>query len=262
MKRVWVLGAPDPEMELIEQLLREVGETVVYATVGGARVTAAQAYGAWEMPEAWGHEVYLVECDPARTGHLRRGPGVLPYEQERDDPIPDPADERPVLRALIDHHRPGDPGYGRPPAEFLPASSVGQVLVELARLRRLPSWPEEGYGVLTAQPVGTFRLALAWQIGRCVVHGSEACTHGDWWIITSPMPTRPLGGDPFTCPATGQYIPQELIFAAAADHCLAAAYRGECPGVDPDALMRWRAESRAAFQGRSVETAPDGATYV
>src|SRR5690606_18322240 len=47
--------------------------------------------------------------------------------------------------------------------------------------------------------------------------------------------------------------PQEVVFAAAADHCLAAAYRGECPGVDPTALMVWRAETRAAFQGRSVE---------
>src|SRR5690606_26369207 len=44
--------------------------------------------------------------------------------------------------------------------------------------------------------------------------------------------------------------PQEVVFAAAADHCLAAAYRGECPGVEPDALMRWRVENRAAFQGR------------
>jgi len=48
-------------------------------------------------------------------------------------------------------------------------------------------------------------------------------------------------------------IPPPLICAAAADHCLGAAYRGECPGVDPDALMRWRAESRARFQGRTVE---------
>src|SRR5690606_24115507 len=48
-------------------------------------------------------------------------------------------------------------------------------------------------------------------------------------------------------------IPPPYIFAAAADHCLAAAYRGECPGVDPDALMRWRAESRARFQRRPVE---------
>jgi hypothetical protein len=43
------------------------------------------------------------------------------------------------------------------------------------------------------------------------------------------------------------------MLAAAADHCLAAAYRDECPGVNPDALMRWRAATRAAFQGRSEE---------
>src|SRR5690606_37180410 len=48
-------------------------------------------------------------------------------------------------------------------------------------------------------------------------------------------------------------VPQEIVYAAAADHCLAPAYRGECPGVDPDALMRWRAASRAAFQRRAVE---------
>src|SRR5690606_24913959 len=48
-------------------------------------------------------------------------------------------------------------------------------------------------------------------------------------------------------------IPSPLILAAAADHCLAAAYAGECPGVDPDALMVWRAETRAAFQGRSPD---------
>src|SRR5690606_10871211 len=43
------------------------------------------------------------------------------------------------------------------------------------------------------------------------------------------------------------------VLIAAADHCLGAAYRGECPGVDPDELMRWRAESRAKFQGRTVD---------
>src|SRR5690606_19221697 len=45
----------------------------------------------------------------------------------------------------------------------------------------------------------------------------------------------------------------EAFLAAAADHCLAAAYRGECPGIAPDQLMRWRVKTRAAFQGRSVE---------
>src|SRR5690606_24161844 len=45
----------------------------------------------------------------------------------------------------------------------------------------------------------------------------------------------------------------EIRLVAAADHCLAAAYRGECPGVDPEELMQWRAESRARFQRRPVE---------
>ncbi|MCY0886419.1 MAG: hypothetical protein OWV35_11185, partial [Firmicutes bacterium] len=40
--------------------------------------------------------------------------------------------------------------------------------------------------------------------------------------------------------------------AAAADHCLPAAYQGQCPGVDPDALLAWRVATRAAFQGRPV----------
>jgi hypothetical protein len=47
--------------------------------------------------------------------------------------------------------------------------------------------------------------------------------------------------------------PRDILHIAAADHCLAAAYRGECPGVDPDELMRWRVRSRAAFQGRAVK---------
>jgi len=50
-------------------------------------------------------------------------------------------------------------------------------------------------------------------------------------------------------------IPQmnELKLIAAADHCLAAAYAGKCPGIDPDKLMEWRIKSRAAFQNRSAE---------
>src|SRR5690606_30450868 len=48
-------------------------------------------------------------------------------------------------------------------------------------------------------------------------------------------------------------IPADHVLAAAADHCLAAAYRGECPGVDPDVLMRWRVAVRAAHQGRPVD---------
>src|SRR5690606_15675856 len=73
------------------------------------------------------------------------------------------------------------------PAEFLAASSIGQVIAELTRLGKLPAQE-----------------------------------------------------------------PEAFVLVAAADHCLGAAYRGECPGVDPDALMHWRVAQRAQFQGRAA----------
>ena len=45
-ERLWILGAPDPEMVMIESLLRDAGETVVYATVDGERVHPGNAYRA------------------------------------------------------------------------------------------------------------------------------------------------------------------------------------------------------------------------
>lgn len=183
--RVWVLGAPDPEMEAIERLLTEVGETVHHATADGRRVHPGSAYRADAVQGA----THWVECAPI-GGH------------------PDGA-------VVIDHHRPGDPGYGRPPAEFLPASSIGQVISLLARIGGTPtSWLRAGD---IPDPC------------RGALIGPDC--QGSWW-------------------ADEARIPGDLIMVAAADHCLAAAYRGECPGVDPDMLMRWRVASRAAFQQR------------
>lgn len=149
-----ILGAPDPEMGEIEAIARSAGSDVAYAMAGGRRVHPGSAYraDALSAPIQDGSTVVAVECG---------GTAV-------------PADA-----LIIDHHRPGDPGHGRPPAEYLMASSIGQVLAMLGR-----------------EPTEAQRLC------------------------------------------------------AAADHCLAAAYRGECPGVDPDALMAWRVASRAAFQRR------------
>lgn len=41
---------------------------------------------------------------------------------------------------------------------------------------------------------------------------------------------------------------------AAADHCLLAAYRDQCPGVNPEQLGLWRAASRAAYRGVHTDT--------
>src|SRR5690606_7379281 len=112
--RIWILGASDPEMEAIEGLLRECGETMIYATdESGRRGQPGDAYRCPGPEVAEGATVYAGECID-----------VLPEGWVR-----------------ISHHRPGDPGYGRPPAEFLPASNIRQVIAELARLGRLPEWP-------------------------------------------------------------------------------------------------------------------------
>src|SRR5690606_36652810 len=115
--RVWALGAPDPEMQRIEDLLSGLGEQVVHALdAAGQRVHPGAAYRATALsaPVPDGAAVYAVECG---------GPAI------------------PAGAVAIDHHRPGDPGYGRPPAEFLAASSIGQVIAQLARLGRIPYWP-------------------------------------------------------------------------------------------------------------------------
>lgn len=165
---IYVLGAADPEMERIEFLLRQEAQNVVYATdAAGNRVTPAGAYSAHctdpglDRIRARGGSIVLVECDLADPRFGTHSPQYTDCA---------------ALVSRVDHHRPGDPGYGRPPAEYLAASSLGQT------------------------------LAL--------------------------MGLRPTDHD---------------LVIAAADHCLSAAYRGEC-GVAPDTIARWRAESRAAFQ--------------
>lgn len=210
-KILWILGAADPEMEAIERLLQENGQEVGYALdAAGQRVRPGNAYQAY----SWGGigidalHVVLVECGfvDARAAHLR----------EHADTV-----------KVIDHHRPGDPGYGLPPEDFLHGSSIGQVCHFLAERMSLP-WPsEEGFGSASGQDLG---------VGACIDFS------GDRWEVSVTESDRETVYD----------IPHDIVMGAAADHCLAHAYAGRCPGVDPDALMRWRAASRATFQRRLV----------
>lgn len=45
---------------------------------------------------------------------------------------------------------------------------------------------------------------------------------------------------------------------AAGDHCLTAAYQGQCPGVDPDELLFLRASWRAKMSGRTLADVIEG----
>jgi hypothetical protein len=211
---VFVLGAQDPEMQVVSKLAGKFGQ-VCMATKSGQPVRHAEAYLAdGTSPDAGdGAEVVFVEC--AVVG-LR---GVA-----------------------IDHHRAGDPGYGLPPEAYWPASSLGQLVTFLLSrfganeimLRRL-----NGSG-----PV----LELVESLPGEFDAADRLPGPGDWRLV---------GGVPVAKTWIGETVhvaPAEWVrLVAAADHCLAHAYAGRCPGVDPDRLLDWRLTSRAEFQKISVE---------
>lgn len=237
MTIVAILGADTPKMQAIEGLLTEAGVPFVYGLHGGERVRSATAYRtdglSGDIPP--GAEVWVVEGDGPAVNALREAGHTV---------------------VTIDHHRPGDPGYGRPPAEFLPASSIGQILVLMRKM--LPEhWPRaemgSGFGedeAYLSGPYGEERtsprktyfdrddfddVGAPWSLG--------SMDEGDWYSLEDDG-TWWLHWGEGGCDVGSYYyaaaIPHDLVLAAAADYCLAAAIRGECPGVDPDDLMRWR----------------------
>jgi hypothetical protein len=264
-----VLGASDPEMALIEELCRDY--SIPYAYCVGAdsrRVHPGNAYQACGLQwpgqadgPGWGDVTHLVECSPSG--------------EHRDGMRPDVV--------VIDHHRPGDPGYGRGPEEFLAASSVGQFIAELARLGIYGSKHSSNdpaydlWGGREKAFAGAIDRRKDWQWDYYVAttapasggvigissRGARRLSASDWEAygkreggMLSPDERRiDADSSPRVEKVTLRWvaIPHDIVMAAAADHCLEAAYRGRCPGVDPDALMRWRADSRAAFQRRPVE---------
>ncbi|NTW14670.1 MAG: hypothetical protein HGA31_06645 [Candidatus Moranbacteria bacterium] len=116
MKMLFVLGAQDPEMDRIWEVLGKYGIAIDYATKDGKRVHPGNAYmadNAFLLPDTF---VVFVECS------------VIGF-------MPD---------CRIDHHRPGDPGYGKGPEAYWEASSLGQMYALLG----VP--PEEGDRVLAA----------------------------------------------------------------------------------------------------------------
>jgi hypothetical protein len=239
MTQLWVLGAADPEMEMIEKVLLASGEHFILAVdADGKRVHAGNAYACAPINAdviPWGGRIYFVECSPA--GDWPRTPDgcftmrLIAHEEYSYTDTSDIPSDAYVTCHLIDHHRPGDFGHGRPPEDFFRASSIGQVVAELARLDRLDVRCWTYHRALAVDKCGTLRVSR---------HADKAFR--DVQVIAG-SPRAPVAA----------YIPDDLLMTAAADHCLGAAYRRECPGVDPNALTRWRAESRAKFQQRSVE---------
>lgn len=100
--KVFILGAPDPEMEEIERVVSAAGHMVRYALLRQSRVKAEQAYFADSLnaPIPKDATLVFVECS------------VLGLNAD----------------VQIDHHRQGDAGFGQPPKKYFESSSIGQTL--------------------------------------------------------------------------------------------------------------------------------------
>lgn len=99
-ERIFLLGASDPEMDRIVEILCEQEHKVIYAKKDGVRVHAGNAYDANNIDEIPKEvRLIIVECEIESFTHDKR----------------------------IDHHRPGDFGFGKGPEEFWEASSLGQM---------------------------------------------------------------------------------------------------------------------------------------
>ena len=118
---------------------------------------------------------------------------------------------------LIDHHQEGDIGYHKGPEDYLAGSSIGQLLYFMLQNGYRPSWDSE-------------------------------CTYEkDGYSYEEGKACLSYNGIKYV-------VPYEYKYAAAADHCLANAYKGSCPAIDVEALKLWRVTKLAKFRNSDTAT--------
>lgn len=115
---LFVLGAADPEMMFIERAVLAAGLDVEHAMADRKRVTPANAYKCDPPSRVTSHRLVFIECRPR---------GITRAEIEGLGDV------------VVDHHNPGDPGFGRPETAAFEASSVGQLAVLMqSQIQGLP----------------------------------------------------------------------------------------------------------------------------
>ncbi len=118
MQKLFILGAADPEMNRIEEVLA-ANKPFAYATVDGKRCHGGNAYKA----DSHSQIVLPVALSPDELEFVFVECAIV--GRSRD--------------VMIDHHREGDPGFGKGAEDYLLASSLGQLLALLS----LDATPED-----------------------------------------------------------------------------------------------------------------------
>jgi hypothetical protein len=199
---IFVLGAQDPEMDMIEErIIVPLALNSEYATINSTRVDPSNAYQVEnKIDESSDKKIVLIECGGEHLSGIK-----------------------------IDHHRPGDPGYGVKAEDFFNASSLGQmvkfVLSKASSNQRL--------FFELAKKINGEKLSSR-------TEGNALLYNGTRWIFPNST-------------AMDIALPSEFIYQAAADHCLAAGYAGKCPGVDKEGLRVLQARNMSKTTGASLD---------
>lgn len=221
-----ILGVADPEMNEIERLAREVELRIYQACKNNHPVNRSNAYEANKFRQ--------ISGTPSRLGnflHNRRrtllfiecqSPGLeKKLETQRDN-------KGAASIRKIDHHNPGDHGYQHPSSHFLSGSSLGQFLKTM-----ICEWGYDFKGI-------------RWRTDSRRRSDGFFYNRGRWWIHSN---------------GRSGCIPTRMVLIAAGDHCLPQAYRGRCPGVDPDHLMRFRITLRGLKHNRNPKEIESQISY-
>lgn len=216
--RALILGAFDPEMEAIDFLAREHAEAdrpdlILYAVLlDGRRVGTDTAHDAFFLaPEPGGQPLAELDTTVREVALVECGGPVTCCQVCEHAPHP----RHPEL-TTADVGFPGGVGPCGDLHSWTPLRAQRALLID-------PHEP--GYLGYGAPPAQYWRASSLGQVCR-------------WMDLRAPPRVV----------VAGREVDARIV--AAADQCLGAAYRGECPGVDPGELLRWRAYLRAREQGR------------
>lgn len=221
---ILIIGVRDQELRSIENIIRDMQIPGYYALRDGRFVSAINAYDFNGLRQFSGP---TKSFNDYAQSHDNRVIFVECFSQTISDQVTRQGYRQPLR---IDHHHEGDVGFDIPPERFLFGSSIGQFINEI-----VGNW--------------SYRIhEFGWYCnnrGELFDPGLHYCEDlGYNWIVTR------VNNQGYVEEAV---VPDWVLYVAAADHCLGAAYQGHCPGVNPQELMIWRSQHRAQYKNQTYE---------
>ncbi|GEM_PF-6844881 len=253
-KAFFLLGAEDPEMNLIEKFLKVATRESLIAGYGYALIeTPLLSKVATRPTKREPTKCTRVESLEYRTNAYQANAWrvVSGSDIGRETLVTVECDITPnykTAKLVVDHHRPGDPGFGKPPSEAIPASSLGQILRLFASVENhtfsqtfCEVIEEVGFG--SCYKVGKQKGKTQWPGVGEIKFITDAAETESRWLLGINRDARETFLD--TC-ATVCFLSDEVVVTAAADHNLHAAYTNQIPGVRKPDILKLRIPLLAA----------------